>query len=179
MPDRANGSWLAGASCRVRATCSTLARRCLLPAVCLFPARGSSAPGPANANIVVYLDSSALVKLVVAESESAALRRYLRAEPRRASCALAKVEVLRAVRLHGAAAMMRARRLLRRVDLVALDDELLDSAAVLDAGILRSLDAIHLAAAQTLAEELTAVVTYDERMTTAAGLLGLVVAAPR
>ncbi len=128
---------------------------------------------------MVYLDSSALVKLVVAEGESPALRRYLRTEPRRASCALAKVEVLRAVRPQGAPATTRARRLLRRVDLVAVDDELLDSAAALDPGVLRSLDAIHLAAAQTLADELTAVVTYDERMRAAADLLGLPVAAPR
>ena len=128
---------------------------------------------------MVYLDSSVLVKLVVAEPESAALRRYLRAAPRRISCALARVEVVRAVRPHGAAATTRARRLLRRLDLVQLDDELLDSAAALDSVILRSLDAIHLAAAQTLADELTAVVTYDERMTTAAGVIGLTVEAPR
>lgn len=128
---------------------------------------------------MVYLDSSALVKLVVAETESTALRRYLRGEPRRASCALARAEVIRAVRPHGAAALTRARRLLRRLDLVQLDDELLDSAAALDGSVLRSLDAIHLAAAQTLGDELTAVVTYDERMTTAAGLLSLAVDAPR
>jgi len=128
---------------------------------------------------VVYLDSSALVKLVVAEGESAALRRYLKTEPQRASCALARVEVLRAVRPHGGKAVDKARRLLRRVDLVQLDDELLDSAAALDAGILRSLDAIHLAAAETVAGELTALVTYDDRMTEAANRLGLPVAAPR
>jgi predicted nucleic acid-binding protein len=127
---------------------------------------------------VVYLDSSALVKLVVAERESAALRRYLRAEPRRASCALARVEVVRAVRPHGAAAMTRARRVLRRLDLIQLDDELLDNAAALDGGVLRSLDAIHLAAAQTLVDELTAVITYDERMMAAAGAIGLTVEAP-
>ena len=128
---------------------------------------------------VVYLDSSALVKLVISESESAALRRYLRAEPLRASCVLARVEVIRAVRPHGGAALTRARRLLRRLDLVQLDDELLDSAAALDTGILRSLDAIHLAAAQAFADELTAVVTYDDRMAAAAVLLGLSVVAPR
>jgi predicted nucleic acid-binding protein len=126
-----------------------------------------------------YLDSSALVKLVVVEAESTALRRFLRREPMRASCALARVEVVRAVRPHGAAAMSRARQLLRRLDLIQLDDELLDTAAFLDGGLLRSLDAIHLAAALTLGEELTAVVTYDDRMTTAAGLFGLVVDAPR
>jgi predicted nucleic acid-binding protein len=128
---------------------------------------------------VVYLDSSALVKLVVVERESAALRRYLRKETRRASCALARVEVVRAVRPHGSAALTRARRLLRRLDLIQLDDELLDGAAALDRGVLRSLDAIHLAAAQTLIDELNAIVTYDDRMTTAAALLGLTVAAPR
>jgi predicted nucleic acid-binding protein len=128
---------------------------------------------------LVYLDSSALVKLVVAERESAALRRYLRSTPQRASCALARVEVLRAVRPHGGAAMKRARGVLRRLDLVQLDDDLLDAAAALDAGVLRSLDAIHLAAAQVLGDALTAVVTYDDRMTAAAARLGLPVAAPR
>jgi predicted nucleic acid-binding protein len=127
---------------------------------------------------MVYLDSSALVKLVVAERESAALRRYLRKEPQRASCALARVEVLRAVRPHGAAAVTRARRLLRRLDLIQLDDELLENAATLDSGVLRSLDAIHLAAAWSLTDELGAIVTYDDRMTKAAGLLGLTVDAP-
>jgi predicted nucleic acid-binding protein len=127
---------------------------------------------------VVYLDCSALVKLVVVERESGALRRYLRANPRRVSCALARVEVVRAVRAHGPRAVTRARRLLRRLDVVRLDDELLDAAAALDSGVLRSLDAIHLAAAQALGDELTAVVTYDERMTSAAGLLGLTVRAP-
>jgi predicted nucleic acid-binding protein len=128
---------------------------------------------------VVYLDSSALVKLVVAEPESSVLRRELRGEPDRASCTLARVEVVRAVRPHGAAAVTRARRLVRRIDLVQLDDELLDAAAMLDGGVLRSLDAIHLAAAQTLGDDLDAVITYDERMTTAARLIGLTVRAPR
>ena len=128
---------------------------------------------------MVYLDSSAIVKLVVAEPESGALRRYLRSRPRRASCALARVEVFRAVRPHGGAAMKRARGVLRRLDLVQLDHDLLDAAAALDAGVVRSLDAIHLAAAQVLGDGLAAVVTYDDRMTAAAGRLGLPLAAPR
>jgi predicted nucleic acid-binding protein len=69
--------------------------------------------------------------------------------------------------------------LLRRLDLIQLDDELLDAAATLDGVVLRSLDAIHLAAARTLGDELTAVITYDDRMTTAAGQAGLEVDAPR
>ncbi len=128
---------------------------------------------------MVYLDSSALVKLVVVESESVALRRYLRVDPRRASCALARVEVIRAVRPHGPAAATRARRLLRRLDLIPVDDELLDATAALDAGILRSLDTIHLAAAQVLGDDLSALVTYDQRMIAAASLVGVTVASPR
>ena len=128
---------------------------------------------------MVYLDSSALIKLVIAEPESGALRRYLRREPERASCALAYVEVLRAVRAHGPAAVTRARRLLRRVSLVRIDETLLETAAALDPGILRSLHALHVAAAQVFGDELTAVVTYDARMTTAAQLLELQVDAPR
>ena len=128
---------------------------------------------------MVYLDSSALVKLVVAEPETTALRRYLTAEPDRASCALARVEVARAVRDHGPAALSRARRVLQRIHLVALDDELLDAAATLDPRILRSLDALHLAAAQLFGDELTAVVTYDRRMADAAVLLELTAVAPR
>jgi predicted nucleic acid-binding protein len=60
-----------------------------------------------------------------------------------------------------------------------LDEELLDEAGTLDAGVLRSLDAIHLAAARTLGDERTAVVTYDERMAAAGGRLGLPIGAPR
>ena len=128
---------------------------------------------------MVYLDSSALVKLVVVEPESSALRRYLADEPERASCALARVEVIRAVRVHGPSTVSRARRLLQRLNLVEVDDELLEAAAALDPRILRSLDAIHAAAARLLGEELTAVVTYDRRMAEAAELLDLTVTAPR
>ena len=128
---------------------------------------------------MVYLDSSALVKLVVAEPESAALRRYLDDEPDRASCALSRVEILRAVREHGPAALTRARRLLHRLHLVQIDDELLDAAAAIDASVLRSLDAVHLAAAQLFGDELRAVVTYDRRMAAAAAHVGLSVIAPR
>jgi uncharacterized protein len=128
---------------------------------------------------VVYLDSSALVKLVVAEPESAALRRYLEAERDRASCALSRVEVLRAVRGHGATALARARRVLQRLHLVPIDEDLLDVAATLDPRVMRSLDAIHLAAALLFGDELTRVVTYDRRMTAAARLVDLAVVAPR
>lgn len=131
-----------------------------------------------SADPAVYLDSSALVKLVIREPESSALRGYLRRHRRRVSCGLARVEVVRAVAAHGAQATARARQLLARVDLLRLDDVLLDAAARLEAANLRSLDAIHLSAAESLSEDLSAVVTYDLRMASAARTLGLRVASP-
>jgi predicted nucleic acid-binding protein len=126
----------------------------------------------------VYLDSSALVKLAVVEPESRALRAYLRRERRRVSCGLARTEVLRAVRPAGPVAVEAARRLLRNLDLIRLDDSLLDAAGMLEPIGLRSLDAIHLAAALLLSPELHAVVTYDRRLADAAASLGLAVATP-
>lgn len=128
---------------------------------------------------MLYLDSSALVKLVVREPESRALRTYLGRDPQRSSCALARVEVIRSVRAHGRPALTRAGLLLERLSLLRLDDALLDAAAALDQQGLRSLDAIHVAAAQTLGADLSTLVTYDVRMTAAARALGLPVAAPR
>jgi predicted nucleic acid-binding protein len=130
-----------------------------------------------SADPVVYLDSSALVKLVVREAESDALVRYLGEHPNRASCALARVEVVRAVIAHGQAATTRARQLLGRVSLLRIDDVLLDDAASLDGAVLRSLDAIHLAAARALGDDLVELVTYDHRMVEAAQRIDLPVGA--
>jgi predicted nucleic acid-binding protein len=131
-----------------------------------------------SAEPVVYLDSSALVKLVVREPESKALIHHLRSRPTRVSCGLARVEVLRAVRPHGPASVTRAQRLLERVGLLRLDDDLLDSAGAMEGPTLRSLDAIHLAAAAALGDALIEFITYDVRMSQAATQLGLAVAAP-
>jgi len=126
----------------------------------------------------VYLDSTGLVKLVIPEAESAPLQRYLVGKPWRVSCRLAKVEVVRAVMAHGAGAVARAQELLRRLVLVQLTDALLSDAALLEPLPLRSLDAIHLAAARTLGRDLAVLVTYDERMAAAAAQLGITVDAP-
>jgi predicted nucleic acid-binding protein len=126
-----------------------------------------------------YFDSSALVKLVVQEPESAALRAFIRRRTARASCGLARVEVLRAVRHHGAAAAARAHEVIDGVELVRLDDVLLDAAASLPVEPLRSLDAIHLAAAQRLGSDLSVLVSYDERMLAAARTLRIPIVSPR
>jgi predicted nucleic acid-binding protein len=131
--------------------------------------------------VKIYLDSSALVKLVQREPESAALRRFLRRhrDDRRVTSALARVEVVRAVSAGGPDAVAHARRQLSRVDQVGLDRELLDAAATLAPGtILRSLDAIHLACAAALGADLRTLITYDQRMRAAAATVSVAVDAP-
>jgi len=132
---------------------------------------------PTSAERTKYLDASAIVKLVAEETESAALKGFLADRGERASANIARVEVVRAVRHKGSIAVRNARAVLDEIDLIQLDDELLDLAGDLE-GQLRSLDAIHLAAALELGDELEAVVTYDARMALAAEALGLPVAAP-
>ena len=132
---------------------------------------------PTSAEAFPYLDASALVKLVIPEPESEALRRYLHGWPLLASCALVRTELLRAVGPHGADAVQAARAVLAELDLAELDAELLDLAGTLE-GELRSLDAIHVASALEFGEELDALVTYDRRMATAAAALGLRTVSP-
>lgn len=131
-----------------------------------------------SAESAVYLDSSALVKLVIEEPESQALVAYLGDHPTRTSSALARVEVTRAVRPQGSRAITRARQLLAHIALLHLDDALLEAAATLEGNHLRSLDAIHIASAQTFTSGLAALVTYDRRMAEAASGVGLSVTAP-
>lgn len=127
----------------------------------------------------LYLDSSAFVKLVVEEPESSALRAYLVGTGARPiASALLRTEVLRAVRLVGGDALATAREALRRIDLVSVDDRLLDAAGLLDPRVLRTLDAIHLATAIALGDDLEAILTYDVRLAGAARLVGLPTAAP-
>jgi predicted nucleic acid-binding protein len=125
-----------------------------------------------------YLDSSAVVKLVVAEPESAALRAYLRRRRPLVSSALARTEVLRALLPAGEKAVAHGREMLRRLDLVRINDRILDAAGILEPAQVRSLDAIHVATAQLLGDDLGQVITYDDRMADAARQLGLKVASP-
>lgn len=129
----------------------------------------------------LYLDSSAFVKLAVEEPETAILRAFVagRGASRRVSSALLRTESLRAVRHLGAEALATVREGLRRVDLVGIDDRILDAAGTLEPRVLRTLDAIHLATAMAVGDDLEAIVTYDDRMVEAATLLGLATVTPR
>lgn len=125
-----------------------------------------------------YLDSSAIVKLVIAEPKSSALRRFLRR--RRRGCPALWRAPRSCGRCCGRAGggVARARAVLARLDLVRLNDRLLEAAGELQPAELRSLDAIHLATARQLGSDLGHVVSYDERMLDTARRLGLPTAAP-
>ena len=128
----------------------------------------------------LYLDTSAFIKVVVTEPGSEALRVFLATgSAQRVSSALLRAEALRAVRHLGPDALAVVREGLRRGELVGVDDRILDAAGILEPRLLRTLDAIHIATAMALGDDLDAVVTYDARMTEAAQLLGLRTVTPR
>ena len=131
-----------------------------------------------SAERATYVDSSALVKLVVREAESAALRRYLARRRPLVSSALARTEVARALLPLGSEALRRGRDVLARVDLLRVNDRILDAAGSMLPADLRSLDAIHLASAAQLGSDLRSFVTYDERLAKAAADRGFRVARP-
>lgn len=128
---------------------------------------------------VLYLDSSAVVKLVVRESETDALREYLDGA-QLVTSEIALTEVPRASHLRTGAVRVfdQAETVLRRFDLVALDDELHHAAARCEPRELRTLDAIHLVSALRLRDRLHAIVAYDRRLTQAAREAGLTVEGP-
>jgi predicted nucleic acid-binding protein len=127
---------------------------------------------------VTYLDSSAIVKLAVREPESNALRTHLRRRRPLVSSALARTEVARALLPLGDQAVRRGLDVLSTLDLIRINDRTLIVAGELQPPELRSLDAIHLATAQQFDTELNHVVTYDDRMATAARALGVRVISP-
>lgn len=135
-----------------------------------------------SATRATYLDASALVKLAIHEPESAALRMYLRRRPVRVSSAISRTELMRGMWSTGAGErdhLRSARRVLSSVALVRVSDRILDAAGAIPPVELRSLDAIHLATAAQLEDELAAFVTYDERLASAAATHGFRVAQPR
>jgi predicted nucleic acid-binding protein len=128
---------------------------------------------------ILYLDSSALIKLIFDEPETSALADLLGDWPARASSSIAGVEVLRTAQLVDDDLVIRgAREVLAGVNLIRLEDGLLASAARLEPAPLRALDAIHLATAISLGHELAGMVVYDRRLADAARQAGLTVWAP-
>ncbi|MGI8785105.1 MAG: type II toxin-antitoxin system VapC family toxin [Acidobacteriota bacterium] len=129
---------------------------------------------------LLYLDSSALIKLVVREPETTALFALLKDWSERISSSLARVEVLRSLRRIGAhsSTRRRAEQVLARIALIAIDDDIVAAASALEPADLRTLDAIHLGTALSVRGDLAALVTYDLRLALAAARAGLQVWRP-
>ncbi|MEV4533233.1 type II toxin-antitoxin system VapC family toxin [Asanoa sp. NPDC049518] len=128
---------------------------------------------------MIYLDSSAIVKLAHREAETDALRAWLGANPHAlVSSALARTESHRALLRMSVQAIPVLRSVLATIHQRPLTDDLLDGAASLPGAGLRSLDALHLATAESLRPGLTWFVTYDKRLGDAAQARGLPVIAP-
>ncbi len=129
---------------------------------------------------MIYLHSSALVKLALTEPESAALAGWLaeRADQPLVSSALYRAEVPRAVWLAEPGALPRAYRLIRRITKVALTADVLDNSATVPPQALSPAHAIHLASALALRGDLAAFVAYDDDLLAAAAGAGLPVASP-
>ncbi len=127
---------------------------------------------------LVYLDSSAFVKLVTPEAETPALVAHLRRWTHAVAATLLRTESLRAAARNSSASVLETRRALRDMVFIDLTRDLLDQAGSLVSAELRSLDAIHLAAALSLGDDLDELVTYDARLATAAAACGLPTSSP-
>lgn len=131
-----------------------------------------------SAERATYVDSSAILKLIVEEPESSALRRYLERRRPLVVSALAHTEVARGLLALAPAVQRRGEEVMARFELIRLNDRILRKAGRLAPADLRSLDAIHLATAQELGQDLARLVTYDTRMAGGAVTLGLPIAQP-
>ena len=126
---------------------------------------------------MLYLDSSAIVKLVARERETVARVEAIRRDSEVVSSSLAGTEVVRAARRAGTRAA-RARSVLDGIAFVPVDDGILREAGDLRPRELRTPDALHLATALSLGDDLACLVTYDARVAEAAATAGLDVRAP-
>jgi predicted nucleic acid-binding protein len=129
---------------------------------------------------LLYLDSSAIIKVVVAEPESKELMDFLTDWPNRISSELARTEVLRALRSSGVRVpeFRRGQKTLDRIGLISIDSGVLSGAALFKPVTMRSLDAIHLATALSLGKDLAGMVAYDARLAEAAARAKLQVWSP-
>jgi uncharacterized protein len=142
---------------------------------------------------LIYFDTCALLKLIRTDAQSAALSAFIDARPetRWVSSEVARTELVRTVRRINhddrgrlvddarlGAELGYAERLCAQIDLIAVSTRVLSEAAAIEQPFLRTLDAIHLAAAASLRASLSAFVTYDKRLAVAAKELGLPTQSP-
>ncbi|WP_416444229.1 type II toxin-antitoxin system VapC family toxin [Leucobacter sp. HNU] len=124
--------------------------------------------------MLVYADTSALAKLIVEEPESDALVDwYTEVEAVLVTSDLARVELMRTVHRIDPELSVDAHDLLRSCEIISLDSIDYERAGTLPPAPLRSLDALHLIAAQNLGDALDAILTYDIRLAEAAAVRGI------
>jgi uncharacterized protein len=132
---------------------------------------------------VIYIDTSALTKLLIAERETPDLQAWLATQRDQgeyaATSALGRVELMRVVARYGEPGQSeRARYLLDGLDILPLTEPVIALAETVGPPTLRSLDAIHLASAAQIEQELTAFVTYDHRLLEGCREVGHATASP-
>ena len=125
-----------------------------------------------------YLDASAVVKLIIAEPETIALRAFLAGHASPVSSRLTAVEVARALARVGIEVGVTVEQILAGIHQVAITDAILTAAARANPTTLRTLDAIHLATALAAGPDLAVFVSYDRRLTEAAAAAGIPTASP-
>ena len=124
-----------------------------------------------------YLDTSALAKVVRPEAETPALRRWLE-DKRWIISDLHRTELRRAALRSGGRALARAERLLAASDVIRIDASTFDEAGRIEPPTLRSLDALHMAAAFSLGPDLSGIVGYDDSLMEVASSAGVPTASP-
>ena len=127
---------------------------------------------------MIYVDSSALVKLVLPEAESSSMIEFAAKFDTLVTSAIGAIEFRRAVKRHYAQQLWAVERVLAEMTILELSHEVRRTAELLEPTILRTLEAIHLASALVIREELEAFVAYDERLLEAARLAGIPTASP-
>ncbi len=129
---------------------------------------------------MIYLDTSALLKLLYREDETTALLAWLheRGDEPLLTSVVGRLEVFRSVRRLGETDAERVGDLLDGLDLVEMSPRVLLRAETIGEGHLRTLDAIHLASASEVAADLSALVCYDRRLFATGTASGLPMVAP-
>jgi uncharacterized protein len=127
---------------------------------------------------LIYLDTSALLKLIFPEKGSEAVVAAVDGDVEMVSSELLLVEARRGTARRAPARLPRLDVLLGRVELIQMSSALLESASRLPDPLLRSLDAIHVATALSIRTEVDVLLSYDERLIAAAAAHGLPTAAP-
>ena len=115
---------------------------------------------------MIYLDPTAIMKLITTTPESSALTDYLRVHTETTwfTCAISRADVMRAAATTHPDAIEHAQHVLAGLDLVAVTDRLLDAAIALTPAPAHTADALHIAAALSAGTQLHTLITYNPKL---------------